>query len=55
MTEQQKALKSAESFVRKVLADNFGQKTPPATVRDVALKVARTLPQPTTSGDAKKR
>lgn len=44
MTEQDKKLKTAEEFVRKVISEDFHQKVTKQTVRDVALKVARAIP-----------
>lgn len=43
MTKQQ-ALQKAESMVRRVLTKDFHQKVDEATVRAVALKVAKALP-----------
>ena len=49
MRTQDKTLKCAEEFVRKVLVDDLNQKVSQATVHDIALKVTKAIPAATAS------
>jgi hypothetical protein len=44
MTKQQKTLRAAEELVRAVLSKDSNQKVSKSTVRNVAAKVSKTIP-----------
>lgn len=46
MTNKQRVMKEAESFVQKVLADSFNQRVDADTLRIIAEKVSRAVPEP---------
>jgi hypothetical protein len=45
MTKQEKTLHAAEALVREILANDLHQTVSDKVIREVAVKVAKTLPQ----------
>ena len=45
MTEHERTIHTAEQLVQSVLGKQFNQKIPPETLREVAEKIAQTIPR----------